>query len=497
MSDRVRIQKALADAGVASRRAAELLVGAGRITVNGQSASIGQQVDPARDTLAVDGKPIAAAQKRLYLALAKPAGVTSTVSDRHASQTVLDLVPAGLRGRAKRLFPVGRLDKDSEGLLLLTNDGDWAQRMLHPSHGVEREYAVAIDHSLSPSERATLERGVRLEEGMARLVGLRTATAADMRHLIDVMGPAARTMSWYHVTLRQGMKRQVRRMFAAAGLPVRRLVRVRFGTLRLGSMRLGEVRELSTNERRQLDQLSSAPARAPRPAGAKGGLVVSIDGPGGSGKSTVGMHAAGALGYRFCDTGVLYRGLTWLAVEKGVDLDDSAALAKLVPALRLLPDEHDRYVRLVAGERDITDALHTAAVDREVSRVSQHAPVRAALLEFQRALAAPGRIIMAGRDIGTVVLPDADLKLYLDVSVQERARRRAQERGVANDAQAVSRIENELRQRDGVDSSRKTAPLRIPDDATVVRTDGFSLADTVERVVEVVRRAESRRKGPA
>ena len=482
MSDRVRIQKALADAGVASRRRAEQLVADGRVTVNGTAALVGQAVDPARDALAVDGKAVAAAQKRLYLLLAKPAGVTSTVSDRHADRTVIDLVPQSLRARARRLFPVGRLDKDSEGVLLLTNDGDWAQRMLHPSHGVERDYAVGLDSRLTGDERTTLEQGVRLEEGLARLEALRPATAADLRQLEELIGPPARQLTWYRVTLRQGMKRQVRRMFAAAGVPVRRLVRVRFGTLRLSGMKIGDVREISGDERRQLDRLSvSADDRR---------LVVSLDGPGGSGKSTVGMRAAEQVGYRFCDTGVLYRGLTWLAMERGLDLDDAPALAELVKSIQLLPDANDRYVRLVVDGADVTDRLHNAAVDREVSRVSQHAPVRAALLAFQRALAAPGRMIMAGRDIGTVVLPDADLKLYLEVSVDERARRRAAERGLADDPRALARIADELRRRDGIDSTRATAPLRVPEGATIVETDGLTLDQSVERVVEIVRRVE-------
>jgi len=136
----------------------------------------------------------------------------------------------------------------------------------------------------------------------------------------------------------------------------------------------------------------------------------------------------GQLGYRFCDTGVLYRGLTWLAMERGANLDDPAALVPLVTHISLEPDSDDRYVHMVVDAEDVTKRLHTPAVDREVSRVSQHAPVRAALLKVQRELAAPGQMIMAGRDIGTVVLPDADLKLYLDVSVEERARRRAEER---------------------------------------------------------------------
>jgi 23S rRNA pseudouridine2605 synthase len=151
MSDgRVRIQKALADAGIASRRRAEEMVAAGRVTVNGVAATIGQLVDPSAEHLAVDGRRVGTdEQRRVYLVMAKPAGVTSTVTDRHARQTVLDLVPATMRAGATRLYPVGRLDRDSEGLLLLTNDGDWAQRMLHPSHGIEREYAVGLDRPLS------------------------------------------------------------------------------------------------------------------------------------------------------------------------------------------------------------------------------------------------------------------------------------------------------------------------------------------------------------
>ena len=486
MSERVRIHKALADAGVASRRRAELLVAEGRVTVNGAAAGVGQLVDPARDVLAVDGTTIAAPDRRLYLVLAKPAGVTSTVSDSHATRTVLDLVPSALRARAARLYPVGRLDLDSEGLLLLPNDGDWAQRMLHPSHGVEREYAVGLHHPIDDRQRDILERGVKLEEGVARLSSLRLATAADVRLLGDVIGREAHDLVWYRATLRQGMKRQIRRMFAAAEAPVRRLVRVRFGTLRLTGMHLGDVRELSAAERKALDGLSpdERPARATQH---REGLIVSLDGPGGSGKSTVGMRAANEGGYRFCDTGVLYRGLTWLAMHRSVDLDDPAALVPLVREIALEPDEHERYVRLLVDHDDVTSRLHTAEVDREVSRVSRHAPVRAELLNVQRGLAAAGRIIMAGRDIGTVVLPDADLKLYLNVSVEERARRRAAERGLADDARAVTQIEEELRRRDGIDSTRQTAPLRIPEGATLIETDGNTVEQTVAQVVAKVR----------
>lgn len=218
-------------------------------------------------------------------------------------------------------------------------------------------------------------------------------------------------------------------------------------------------------------------------------LVVSIDGAGSSGKSTVGADAATTLGYRFCDTGVLYRGLTLLAVRRGVDPDDPVSILELVPNLNLIADGHDRYVRLVVDGADLTAELHTEAVDLLVSRVSRHAGVRAALLPVQRALAQGGGIVMAGRDIGSVVLPDADVKIYLQVSIEERARRRAEQRGEADDDTARRRIEDELHRRDGIDSSREAAPLRIPDGAIVIETDRNTVEQTVDEVVGIVREA--------
>ncbi|MFV2062878.1 MAG: (d)CMP kinase [Chloroflexota bacterium] len=216
------------------------------------------------------------------------------------------------------------------------------------------------------------------------------------------------------------------------------------------------------------------------------GLKVSLDGPGSSGKSSVGAAAAVQLGYRFLDTGVLYRAITWLSLKRGVDSEDGAALAALVPQLELVPDAEGRMRRVKVDGSDVTDQLHAPEVDRAVSAVSRQPDVRAALLMTQRSLAAEGRIIVAGRDIGSVVLPDADLKLYLDVSLEERARRRASERGLAIDSPEAGDILEDLRRRDYLDSSRAVAPLRVPDGAVLVRSDGREFEQTVGEVVRLV-----------
>src|SRR6185295_19096185 len=205
--------KVLAAAGVASRRASEALIAAGRVRVDGRRATIGQVVDPAKAKIEVDGLPIGNASRTTYLLLHKPAGVTSTTQDRHADTTVLDLVPTALVPDHSRLYPVGRLDQDSEGLLLLTNDGAWSERVLHPRFGVEREYALAVRAPLDRAQLDALERGIELEEGVAP--------------------PPPADLTWYRATLRQGWKRQLRRMFGAVEAPIDRLVRVRIGPVRI------------------------------------------------------------------------------------------------------------------------------------------------------------------------------------------------------------------------------------------------------------------------
>jgi CMP/dCMP kinase len=221
-------------------------------------------------------------------------------------------------------------------------------------------------------------------------------------------------------------------------------------------------------------------------------LVVALDGPGSSGKSSVGAAAAQEVGYRFCDTGLLYRAVTWLAEVRGVSVDDAEGLVDLVDDVQLAEDDAGRLAGVLVDGVDHTADIDAPAVESAVSTVSAIPEVRTALLARQRDLAAGGGIVMAGRDIGTIVLPDADLKIYLDASVEERARRRAEQRGLDPTGPEGIAILESLRRRDRLDSTRAVAPLRVPADARVITTDGNTFDETVAAVVGAIRDAEAR-----
>jgi 23S rRNA pseudouridine2605 synthase len=233
---RERLQKILAAAGVASRRASEDLIRAGRVTVNGTVATLGESADAERDSIALDGKAIQR-EPLEYWILHKPRGVLTTVSDPQGRSTVVDLV----RESRVRLFPVGRLDLLSEGLVLLTNDGPLAHSLLHPSFGEEREYQVTVRGSFARSTQRRISEGVELEDGL-------TAPARVGTVRFD---PGTRTTR-FALTLIEGKKRQIRRMMRELGLPVVRLLRVRLGPLELGQLEPGKARPLRARERRNL-----------------------------------------------------------------------------------------------------------------------------------------------------------------------------------------------------------------------------------------------------
>jgi cytidylate kinase len=246
-----------------------------------------------------------------------------------------------------------------------------------------------------------------------------------------------------------------------------------------------------------LDQRSN-PGDGMRPASPAPGLIVAVDGPSSSGKSTVGAEAATRLGYRFCDTGLLYRAVTWLALERGVESADLAALVALADEVRLEADDRGRLCCVEAAGRDVTTEVRGKAVEAAVSEYSRVAELRAALIPRQREIASDGAIIMAGRDIGTVILPDADLKVYLDASAEERARRRAAQRlaeGMGGGGPEEQQVLADLKRRDTLDSTRETAPLRAAPDAVIVQSDRLDFEETVEAVVAIIRAAERARAG--
>ncbi|MDZ7676349.1 MAG: pseudouridine synthase [Acidimicrobiales bacterium] len=232
MSEPQRLQKLLARAGVGSRRVVEDMIAAGRITVNGEVAELGRRADPDHDRIEVDGALIGLAPGTVWYLLNKPAGVVTTASDPQGRPTVVDLVPT-----EPRVFPVGRLDLDTEGLLLLTNDGEITNRLTHPRYGVEKEYLAHVEGEPSRGALRALREGVELDDGVTA-----PATASTV-------GPGL-----VRLTIHEGRNRQVRRMCEAVGHPVVRLVRVRIGPLSDTSLGPGEWRPLATAEVRNLER---------------------------------------------------------------------------------------------------------------------------------------------------------------------------------------------------------------------------------------------------
>ena len=232
-----RLQKVLARAGYGSRRACDELVAEGRVTVNGVPAEPGRRVAPGRDLVAVDGAPVGILPDHVVYLLNKPAGVVTTASDPEGRPTVLGLVPP-----EPRVFPVGRLDVPTEGLLLMTNDGQLAQLLAHPSHGVEKEYLAELEGDPTPAALRRLREGVEIEPGVV------TAPARVARRAPGVV----------RIVIHEGRYRQVRRMCAAVGFPVRRLVRTRIGPLVDPHLPPGQYRRLDAGEVRALAEAAAA-----------------------------------------------------------------------------------------------------------------------------------------------------------------------------------------------------------------------------------------------
>ncbi|HEU5265827.1 MAG TPA: pseudouridine synthase [Jatrophihabitans sp.] len=227
----IRLQKVLASAGLGSRRACDELIAAGRVTVDGVVAELGCRVDPQTAVIQVDGERVVVRPDLEYLALNKPRGMLSAMSDDRGRSTVGDLVA----DRSQRLFHVGRLDADSEGLLLLTNDGELAHRLMHPSHGVAKTYLATVPGPVSREVGRRLRAGVMLDDGPVAVDAFRVVQAQGRQAIVEI-------------ELHEGRKHIVRRLLEEVGHPVSRLVRTRIGPVRLGTQRAGTLRPLTRDE---------------------------------------------------------------------------------------------------------------------------------------------------------------------------------------------------------------------------------------------------------
>lgn len=232
-----RLQKLLSAAGICSRRAAEGYITAGRVTVNGEVADLGRRADPDKDDIRLDGKPVTQREELIYLLLNKPRGYVTTLSDEKGRKTVADLV----RDCGKRVYPVGRLDLDSEGLLLMTNDGDLMQRMLHPSHEVSKTYFVSVYGEVAGAP-----------ERLSRITNLEGESIRPAK--VELLRETGKTAHLF-ITIHEGKNRQIRRMCALCGLTVKRLRRVREHTLELGELPSGAWRYLTEDEIISLKQI--------------------------------------------------------------------------------------------------------------------------------------------------------------------------------------------------------------------------------------------------
>lgn len=234
MAERIRIQKAIASSGLMSRRAAEEAMTAGRVALNGKPVVLGDRVDPDEDILTVDGVPVPVSEDIETYLVNKPVGVISSASDTHGRQTVVDLVES-----SKRLYPVGRLDADSEGLILVSNDGELTNRVTHPSFGVTKRYLAEVEGEISKSAMRALTEGVDLDDGPARAVSVRLIDSGRGRSMIEIV-------------MTEGRNREVRRMLESVGYPVTRLVRTAIGSLSDSSLRPGEYRRVTAADVQRL-----------------------------------------------------------------------------------------------------------------------------------------------------------------------------------------------------------------------------------------------------
>ncbi len=466
-----RLQKILSNAGVASRRSAEVMIAAGRVAVNGEvRATPGARANPETDEITIDGVPVRKDRYR-YVAVNKPAGVLSTARDERGRPAVTDLAPNG----GGVLHPVGRLDQASEGLILLTNDGALTELLTHPRYEVRKEYLVAIDQPLGRKQRARLVRGVHHKGERLK---------ADSVQVVSPGGsPDHPDPRWLLIALHGGRKREIRRMLASVGRHVVTLRRIRIGSLALGQLAAGETRELTPAEvaalyatakraegSKHAGMAAASPASAATSREPRHPHPIAIDGAAASGKTTLGRALAERLDYVLLDTGLMYRTLALAALRERVPASDTAACAQLVRTSRLEVTVSGKEARIRLAGEDVTAQLRSPEVEAAVSAYAAVADVRRELVARQRTFAETRPAVLVGRDIGSIVLPNAPVKIFLQAAEDVRARRRGEQAAEWGTPQSASEASRDIGGRDEIDSTRAESPLITPEDAIVIDT---------------------------
>ena len=484
-----RLQKILSNAGVASRRQAETMITDGRVAVNGKVLSkLGSRADPETDVVTLDGEPVIKSAY-VYLMLNKPTGVVTSAKDEMGRRTVLHFVPP-----EPRLHPVGRLDADSEGLVILTNDGELTNRLTHPKFEVDKEYLVGVHMPVGKNDLQRIVRGIN--DGGERL---RAASVATVEPNDAVGLPTAG--AWLVMVLRQGRNREIRRMMTALSRRVLHLRRIRVGPLSLGSMPVGQTRTLTDAEvaglyKASTQQSASTPSDPPSSESEaetspkvleNAPRVVALDGTAASGKTTLARELAQLFNRALLDTGGMYRAFTLAAQRAGVPAGDSDSCRRIARGIDMrIAARGADSARVLLGEEDVTALLRAPQVENAVSDYSAIPAVRERMVALQREFAEAHPCIMVGRDIATVVLPDADAKLYLTASEEARATRRNQQTGEWGVKQAEHESLADISARDRTDSTRATSPLTAAEDAIVIDTTNLTAAEVLTAALEAM-----------
>ncbi len=460
----------LARSGIASRRASDRLILAGRVQVNGLPVVLpGTRIDPSRDRVVFEGRQVEPPDAFTTIVLNKPAGYLVSSQDPHHTRTVFDLLQ-GL----PRLFSVGRLDLDTEGVLLLTDDGELGHRLSHPRYGVTKTYRVTVEDLPSDGALTRLREGVTLEDGVT--------APSEVQMIEPEGGRAVLTM-----TLKEGRNRQVKRMCRAVGHPVQRLERISFGGITSDGLKVGDWRHLSASE---VDLLKERVGLHPGAAGGqpvrKRGIVIAIDGPAGSGKSTTAREVARRLDYLYLDTGAMYRALGLALIRSGTSPDDPEASVRIAREVRIeFRHDLEGQLTLLDGD-DVTEAIRAPEVSDAASRVAVHPSVREHLVARQQEIGGDGGIVLEGRDTGTVVFSDAELKVFLVADEVVRAERRAEELAARGEAKDLSALIEQNRLRDARDEATQSRSGKWPaPDALRVDTSDLSIEAQVDRVVSL------------